>query len=569
MKPPRDQFRSGRRRFLRDAGLLSGSMLLGGCGRGNETASALLERVGLARPKLRGGFVGQRFERGHRLRDLAAGKPPDETRRIEVAIVGAGISGLAAARALQRDGVDDYRLFELEDEAGGNSRATVLGGHPCPLGAHYLPVPGPEAEQVAELLTELKLRRLVDGQPRYDEMTLCQSPQERLFVAGGWQDGLLPVRGQDAATFADYRRFAALVREAATPRAFTMPTSASRWNAPLAALDAQSFAGWLDAQGLRAPALRWYLDYCCRDDYGASSAHVSAWAGLHYFASRHGFTAPGDAVEPDRDFEQDGVLTWPEGNAWLARRLAAPCADRTLTGALVTRIEDRGGEVAVDVLDLRDERRTRWIARAAIVAAPLFVAARIVANPPDALREAAVKLPHAPWLVANLHLDEPLREQAGNAPLSWDNVIYGSGALGYVNALNQSTRPYAGETVLSYYESFGDDPAAGRQSLLAGDVTHWVERIVADLAVAHPDLRGKLTEVALMRYGHAMAIPAPGVRGSAWLAALREPQGRLAFAHADLSGYSVFEEALDQGLRAGGLTAARLRASKRVVVPTA
>ena len=45
----------------------------------------------------------------------------------------------------------------------------------------------------------------------------------------------------------------------------------------------------LAAQGIDAPALRWYIDYCCRDDYGAGAAQVSAWAGLHYFASRHGF----------------------------------------------------------------------------------------------------------------------------------------------------------------------------------------------------------------------------------------------------------------------------------------
>ena len=34
------------------------------------------------------------------------------------------------------------------------------------------------------------------------------------------------------------------------------------------------------------------------------------------------------------------------------------------------------------------------------------------------------------------------------------------------------------------------------------------------------------------------------------LAALREPQGRLQFAHSDLSAYSVFEEAFTHGVRA-------------------
>jgi len=55
-----------------------------------------------------------------------------------------------------------------------------------------------------------------------------------------------------------------------------------------------------------------------------------------------------------------------------------------------------------------------------------------------------------------------------------------------------------------------------------------------------------------MRYGHAMSIPLPGVRGSAALRALAEPQARVQFGHADLSGYSVFEEAMYRGVRAAG-----------------
>jgi hypothetical protein len=47
-----------------------------------------------------------------------------------------------------------------------------------------------------------------------------------------------------------------------------------------------------------------------------------------------------------------------------------------------------------------------------------------------------------------------------------------------------------------------------------------------------------------------MSIPVPGVRRSAALQALAESRGRIAFAHSDLSGYSVFEEALFHGVRA-------------------
>jgi hypothetical protein len=156
--------------------------------------------------------------------------------------------------------------------------------------------------------------------------------------------------------------------------------------------------------------------------------------------------------------------------------------------------------------------------------------------------------------VANLQLDAALNDPPG-APPSWDNVVYGSPALGYVDAMHQATRPHAGPTVLSAYWALGGDSAAATQAqrtaLLDQPWSHWAERTLAELSVAHPDLRGKLHRIDLMRYGHAMSMPVPGVRGSAALQALQRPAGRIAFAHADLSGYSVFEEAFFHGHRVG------------------
>jgi hypothetical protein len=141
-------------------------------------------------------------------------------------------------------------------------------------------------------------------------------------------------------------------------------------------------------------------------------------------------------------------------------------------------------------------------------------------------------------------------------------VLYDAPGLGYVNAMNQSTQPYSGATVLSYYRSFGNDPRGGRQALLDGSWESWSEAIVAELSAPHPDLRAKIRRIEIMRYGHAMAIPLPGARSSDWLAALQKTSGRIAFAHSDLSAYSVFEEAFHWGLQAGAATAAGLRQSR-------
>ena len=497
-----------------------------------------------------GGFTGIAFERGHLLREARTWPTPNVTRRTDVLIAGGGVAGLAAARALRLKGVEDFALLELEDSAGGNSRGGVVGGIACPLGAHYLPVPGDDAPDVQNLLEELGLRQRVAGRWVVDERHLCHSPQERLFLHGAWQDGLLPVQGVGAGTLAQYRQFAARVEQLRGQARWTIPMS----NRPLApiqkSLAAITFAAYLDQHGLDDPHLRWYLDYCCRDDFGAGTATVSAWAGIHYFASRHGFHAPGTD-----DFERDSVLTWPEGNGWLTQLLAAPLADRLHTGQVVVRIAENRHGVEVDAFHTATQTVVRWQARRAIIALPVFIAARVVQNPPDFLVQAAARTPYAPWLVANIHINKPLHDRPGPAP-SWDNVLYNAPGLGYVDAMHQSLRPVPAATVLTYYRALGDTPQ-GRRVLMQKPWGQWRDEILAELATAHPDLAAKATRIDITRYGHAMAIPTPAVSSQIGLQRLfhkREqlpkPQ-RLAYAHSDWAGYSVFEEAFTLGHRAG------------------
>ena len=530
---------------------------------------------------LQGGFAGIDLARGHALRDLLqSGKlpAPSVVRRAQVIIAGGGVAGLAAARSLRLAGIDDFVLLELEDHPGGNSRGGSVNGIACPLGAHYLPVPGNDSREVQDLLEELGLRQRVAGRWQYDERNLCHSPQERLFRDGEWQEGLLPVQGVGAGTLAQYRQFSALVQALGKAARFTMPVLKSlEVKRPLSpthqALDALVFDDWLAQQGLDDAHLRWYLDYCCRDDYGAGTARVSAWAGIHYFASRHGFSPPGDDAPP----EQDGVLTWPEGNGWLTQRLAEPlrAGGQLRTGCSVLRISEGRHGVEVDALHHATGTVERWQAPRAIVALPVFVAARVVQQAPAFLREAARRLHWAPWLVANIHIDAPLLDHPGAAP-AWDNVLYqdaNPGGLGYVDAGHQRLDPRSAitaPTVLSYYQALGDVPQ-GREQLATQPWTHWAQAALATLGVPHPDLAQRATRVEVTRYGHAMSIPTPGTLRFLSKIGLQRPSGmrkqlshgeqtrwlptpttaRLAFAHADWSGYSVFEEAFTRGHGAG------------------
>jgi hypothetical protein len=232
---------------------------------------------------------------------------------------------------------------------------------------------------------------------------------------------------------------------------------------------------------------------------------------------------------------------------------------------VVLRIAHLKHGVEVDAFNTATQAVERWQARRAIVALPIFVAARVVQNAPDFLRQAASSTVYAPWLVANIHINTPLHDRPGAAP-SWDNVLYGAPGLGYVDASHQSLQPVPGATVLTYYRALGDGPGgptAGRRQLLEKPWVAWRDEILAELAVAHPDLAAKTTRIDLTRYGHAMAVPVPRNISQTGLQApsnMRKQlskterhqiaHDRLSFAHSDWAGYSVFEEAFTLGHRA-------------------
>jgi Flavin containing amine oxidoreductase len=535
-----------------------------------------------------GGFTGTSPQHGHLLRGPIKTQAPTTTRTVHTLIAGGGVAGLSAARALRLQGVDDFALLELEAQAGGNARAASLAGMAHPLGAHYLPVPSDAAPETQDFLEELGLRQRIAGRWQYDERHLCHSPQERLFFNGLWQDGLLPMAGVGQATLAQYTQFSQLVERWRATGGFHIPVP----NTPVAQQNraqlAMPFIAYLQAQGLHDAHLHWYLDYCCRDDYGAGVEVVSAWAGIHYFAARHGFAVPGGAAaqrtqdaDAQRNPQRDGVLTWPQGNAFLTQALAKPLGDRLHTGRVVLRIAEGKSGVTVDALNVQTQALERWQAQRCIVALPVFIANRVVENAPDFLRQAAQHTSYSSWLVANIHIDAPVQDTGadkGGAAPAWDNVIYhpvtssspSTGGLGYVDAMHQSTRTAPGPSVLTYYRALGISLDA-RRRLLATSWAQHRDETLAELAIAHPDILQRARHINITRYGHAMAVPTPDFlshfslqpnkterkqllkteqKGLRYAPRATPGTPRLAFAHSDWSGYSVFEEAFTRGLHA-------------------
>ena len=504
--------------------------------------------------RITGSIVGASHQAGHRLRPRGPAPQwpaPQQTRDVPVVIVGGGIAGLSAAWKLARSGFRDFTVLELEPQAGGNARSGGNDVSAYPWGAHYLPVPTAESTAVHELVEEMGLieGHGPDGAPRYDPRHLCHAPQERRFVKGRWRAGLsardvldpggggaeLAAFEEQTAAFRDYR-------DAEGRRAFALPVALSTTDPEIVSLDRLSMGEYFDRAGWTSPDLRWYVDYCCRDDYGCTIDTTSAWAGWHYFCSR----------------PEDGeYLTWPEGNGRIVRHyLDRIGGGRVRTGMLAYRVRPTerpgtggtaiesapGAGVEIDAVDTPTETAVRFRAGHAIYALPRFTAPHVIEGyAPEGLDA----FTYCPWMVANL----TVRRLPDDA--AWDNVIVDSPSLGYVVATHQNLRIAPGPSVLTYYLPLtAPNPAAARAWMLERDWRDWVSLVLADLGQAHPDIEALVTHVDVMLQGHAMIRPVPGL---VWGAARRRAaarHGAIRFAHSDMSGISVFEEAQYHGVRA-------------------
>jgi phytoene dehydrogenase-like protein len=479
-------------------------------------------------------------KRGHAtVRDAVAARPA-AWREHAVAVVGSGVAGLAAAWELQRRGITDVVVLELDDELGGTARG---GGSPVtryPWGAHYIVAPQADQPDLIALLHELGAIEGTkpDGTPIIDEALRCRELEERIFYRGRWYEGLYLDAGaspedrrQRAAFDAEIVRWSRF-RDGRGRRAFALPVSQASDEPDLVALDRVSFADYLDRHGYTSERLRWLCYYSCRDDYTLTPAETSAWAGLFYFASRRGSTAA-----------YQSVVTWPDGNGTLVRHLARGVSIETRVA--VIRADADGTLVAIGPHGPFGIRAQR-----VILAVPGFVADRLVPGRAKSPAE------YGAWAVANVHLRARPAEAFG-APPAWDSVIRNSPSLGYVCATHQRGRD-SGPTVWTWFYPFTGPGATARRSVAGAAYEDWAEVVLRDLERPHPEIRSLVERIEVAFWGHGMIRPQVGSLFDPRRHERLRPHGKLHFAHTDLSGIALFEEAFDHGLRAAREVAAEL-----------
>lgn len=491
--------------------------------------------------KVSGKIVGANSKVGHKLR---TGNFPEISQTIDkkLVIIGGGIAGLSAAWKLHKSGFTDFVLLELENEVGGNSSYGENSVSAYPWGAHYVPLLTEEATSARELFSDLGIiKGYENGLPIYDEYALSADPNDRLFMMGRWQEGLVPQVGASEQDHKQYKEFFTHTEQLRGAKGsdgrkiFAIPVDKSSTDKKWRKLDKISMAEYLKQNGWDSKYLHWYVNYCCRDDYGANMEDVSAWAGLHYFASRSGKAANADV---------GSVVTFPEGNGWLVKQLKKQLAAYIKPKSLAFKVSKTKNGAEIEYWDIESNTTTKINAESVIFATPRFIAERLHKTSMN-----VVDFHYSPWVIANVTVSK--LPQGKGVPLSWDNVIYDSELLGYVNATNQNLNHIQRETVLTYYYPLSNlPPKEAREQAIKRSYEQWRDIVLTELLRIHPELQGQVKSLDVWLWGHGMIRPSPDfIWGETRQAAL-EQSAPFFYAHSDMSGVSIFEEANYHGVKA-------------------
>src|SRR6266571_986961 len=529
-----------------------GALLGGQAGAGKPAAAAR---------RYDGELIEESYEIAHRLRDGALAIPSSlvpEGPLHDAIVLGGGVSGLMAAWELERGGLSDVVLYEKEDYIGGNARKGHANGtdYTCATWS----VVRPKDPFLLKLFQDLGVVQGIaaDGTPRIDPLLVGPGPDNNTLVNGSWYPvpmyggdpagaiGRLPLsatdRKDEIAFYRDMNAWAGR-RGRDGRRAFAMPVEEGSRDPDILELDRITMLEYARRKGWGAYTLT-EVDDWSTSDIGGQASEVSAYAFLS-------FNSLGQGGED---------ITLPGGNAWLAGRLTEKVGgDRTRTGLMAVRIENRGEGVRVTLVDARTGRFSARRARCAVIACPKHITGRMVPELAAAGRDAYLKYRYGALLMGAASVRRTPRLKG--APLAWYNESRGRLAQGFLVADYNSDRWRKGDpsrpNVLCLWAPLGG--RASRADLLAEPWSHWADLLADDLESMVPGIHSDLTRLDVYAWGHHMVIPSPGFLTGDARRNLTRPLGRITFAHSDRNGMPSFELATRAGFDAAREAAALVR----------
>jgi monoamine oxidase len=282
-------------------------------------------------------------------------------------------------------------------------------------------------------------------------------------------------------------------------------------------LDRQRFTHYM--RGF-APEIKQWWDGFGPSNWGARAYETSALVGV----GAMGWVSPEDG--------RDTRIAWPGGNGAIAGRLAeiltAKYGARMLTGATTVAVEPQRDEVHVTYVYQGAVRRVA--AKAAILAAPKFISAHLVAGLPAGQQAAMRRIRYAPYPVVNLIFDKPVFRGSfdtwcpGNA---FTDMIVADWTIrnrpGYTPKYNILTC----YTPLTEYDRGWLLRESGCRTI--------ARRVLRDFRKLKPEFNVDPVEVHIYRRGHPMLMSTPGTYTRV-IPAASAPLERVFFANTDSEG---------------------------------
>jgi monoamine oxidase len=275
-------------------------------------------------------------------------------RKVDVAIVGAGLAGLTAARQLSRAGLE-VCVVEARDRVGGRTlNHTVQRGVIAEVGGQFI---GPTQDHVLALAKAMG----VDTFPTYND-------GNNVLYLGGQRSLYPAVPG--ISDNPDFQQFVVNSIGGLEPMAAEVPVAAP-WKAPKAAeWDAMTLGEW-ELANLPSPGARKIFDLSAEDLWGAEAREVSLLYALFYIAAAGNESNKGSLTRLLTTGGGGQESRFVGGSQRIARQVARRLGSQVVLDSPVRRIDQGRGRVLVTSDRLIVE------AKRAIVAVPPVLARRI------------------------------------------------------------------------------------------------------------------------------------------------------------------------------------------------
>ncbi|MFG2746355.1 flavin monoamine oxidase family protein [Streptomyces chartreusis] len=426
------------------------------------------------------------------------------TPMVDVAVVGAGLAGLTAARDLVAAG-KSVVVLEARDRVGGRVLGLNLaGGGVTEGGGEFI---GPTQDRIRALADSLGVQTFTTYNTGNN--LLYKDGRRTPYATDGILGSVPPI---DAAGLAN----AAIVQAKLDDLAKQIPVDAPWTAAKADEWDRQTFETWLRANAV-IPSAKFLFDVACTSVFSAEPRELSFLFVLFYIAAAGNSANPGTLERLTETAGGAQELRFVGGSQLVPIKLAATLGDRVVLGAPVRTIARSGASYVVTADGIT------VTAGKVVVAVPPPIAARITYDPllPAARDQLTQRLPMASVGKAIAIYDTPFWRADGlNGQVVSDTGVISStfdnsppdasfGALmGFIEAdearkLDAASEAEVRAAVLKDYTTYFGAKAASPTSFVLQRWNNEAYTRGGPVSIAAPGV--------LTRYGPALREPVGGI----------------------------------------------------------